>query len=162
MTTLDFGDDFGDLLIELADAGADFVVVGGFAVAFHGHPRATKDIDILVRPSVDNSERVFRALAAFGAPIEAFEIGRDAFVGYQGVLQLGLPPNRIDIITRVDGISFDEAIAEGVAVVVSGRRVPVIGVDALLKNKRASGRLRDLADVEALEGMGRGPRRGRR
>lgn len=151
---IELGEDFTDLLVELADAGADFVVVGGVAVAYHGHPRATKDLDILVRPRADNSVRVFRALAAFGAPIAAFEVGEGDFAGYEGVLQLGLPPNRVDIVTRVDGITFEEAVSEGAAFEVHGRRVPIIGVRALLENKRAAGRPQDLADVAALEALG--------
>ena len=146
-------DDFEDLLVELADARADFVVVGGFAVSFHGHARATKDIDILVRPHPANSSRVFAALAAFGAPISMFEIQEGDFASYEGVLQLGLPPNRVDIITRIDGIAFEDAVADGDAFTVRGRRVPVIGLKALLKNKRASGRPQDIADVLALSAM---------
>lgn len=144
-------DDFRDLLVELHDAGAEFVVVGGHAVAFHGHPRATKDLDVLVRPSPENAERVYRALASFGAPPEAFEVGVDDFASYDGILQIGLPPRRIDIINRASGISFDEAVAAGECFEVVGRSVLVIGREALLKNKRASGRPQDLADVAALE-----------
>jgi hypothetical protein len=83
--------DFRDLLIELYDAGADFVVLGGHAVAFHGHPRATKDLDVLVRATPANAARVYRALAAFGAPLDAFEVGEEDFASYDGVLQIGLP-----------------------------------------------------------------------
>ncbi len=143
-------DDFADLLVELADAGADFVVVGGFAVSFHGHTRATKDLDIFVRPHQTNSTRVFAALASFGAPISMFEIREDDFADYEGIVQLGLPPNRIDIITRIDGVGFDEAVTAGDAFEIRGRTVPVIGRAALLKNKQASGRPQDLADVAAL------------
>ena len=147
-------EDFRDLLIELADAHAEFAVVGGHAVAFHGHPRATKDLDVLVRPSHDNAARVYRALAAFGAPLHAFEVSEADFASYAGVLQLGVPPRRIDVIVRADGISFDDAVAAGDAFTLEGRRIPVIGRDALLANKRASGRAQDRADVEALERLG--------
>lgn len=147
-------DDFRDLLIELADANAEFAVVGGHAVAFHGHPRATEDLDVLVRPSRENAARVYRALAAFGAPLHAFEVTEADFASYDGVLQLGVPPHRIDVIVRADGISFDDAVAAGDAFILEGRRIPVIGRDALLTNKRASGRTQDLADVEALERIG--------
>jgi len=150
---LELNPDFEDLLVELADAGADFVVVGGLAVAYHGHPRATKDMDVLVRPQAANSARVYRALAAFGAPIGAFDIDERDFASYTGVLQLGVPPNRIDIITRADGISFDEAIDDGEALTVRGRRVPVIGLRALLENKRVSGRPQDQLDIAALEAL---------
>lgn len=145
-------DDFRDLLVELHDAGADFVVVGGHAVAFHGHPRATKDLDVLVRASRTNAQRVYRALAAFGAPLEAFEVSEADFATYDGVLQIGLPPRRVDIVNRVDGITFEEAVADGDTFELEGRPIRVVGLRALLKNKRAAGREQDLADVAALTG----------
>lgn len=143
-------DDFRDLLVELHDAGADFVVVGGHAVAFHGHPRATKDLDVLVRANDVNARRVFQALVAFGAPLQSFEVSEADFATYDGVLQIGLPPRRIDVLNRVDGITFDEAIAEGEMFDLEGRPIRIIGLRALLNNKRASGREQDLADVQAL------------
>jgi hypothetical protein len=150
---IELPDDFRDLLLELADAGADFVVVGGHAVAFHGHPRATKDIDILVRPESANALLVYQALATFGAPLSAFEVRAEDFATYDGVLQIGLPPRRIDILNRVDGISFDEAVAARASFQLEGRRVPVIGLAALVKNKTASGRPQDIADVAALKSI---------
>jgi hypothetical protein len=148
---IELNEDFRDLLVALHDAGARFVVVGGYAVAFHGHPRATKDLDVLVLPEPDNAKCVYSALAAFGAPLDAFEVRSEDFATYDGVLQLGVPPRRIDILNRVDGISFAEAVADGQTFEVDGRAIPVIGLDALLKNKRASGREQDVADVKALE-----------
>jgi predicted nucleotidyltransferase len=152
-------EDFRDLLVELADAGAAFVVLGGHAVAFHGHPRATKDLDVLVRADPDNAVKVYRALAAFGAPLSSFEVRQDDFATYDGILQIGLPPRRIDILNRVAGITFDAAIASGDAFEIEGRRIPVIGLEALLKNKRAAGREQDLADVAALEAVAPRPDR---
>lgn len=152
---IDLPVDFRDLLVELADAGADFVVVGGHAVAFHGHPRATRDLDVLVRATPNNAALVYRALAAFGAPLDAFEVGQADFASYDGVLQVGLPPRRIDILNRAEGISFDEAVAAGDSFELDGRRIPVIGLDALLRNKRAVGRDQDVADVSALEAAAR-------
>lgn len=146
----DLPEDFRDLLVELADAGAEFVLVGGHAVAFHGHPRATKDMDVLIRANENNAERVYRALASFGAPLESFEVLAVDFATYEGVLQIGLPPRRIDILNRADGITFDEAIAEGASFMLEGRNIPVIGRAALLKNKRAAGRAQDIADLEAI------------
>lgn len=151
---MELPDDFRDLLLELADAGADFVLVGGHAVAFHGHPRATKDMDVLIRANRGNAERVYQALAAFGAPLEAFEVRAEDFASYEGVLQIGMPPRRIDILNRADGITFDEAVAEGASFPLDGRTIPVIGRDALVKNKRAAGRAQDIADLEAIA---RGP-----
>lgn len=148
---IELPDDFRDLLVALSDAGAEFVVLGGHAVAFHGHPRATKGLDVLVRANADNAKRVYSALAAFGAPLAAFEVGETDFATYDGVLQMGVPPVRIDILNRADGITFDEAIAEGARFELDGRSIPVIGRSALLKNKRAAAREQDVADVKALE-----------
>lgn len=148
---IELPEDFRDLLVELADAGAEFVVLGGHAVAFHGHPRATRDLDVLIRAVTENSERVYRALAAFGAPLETFEVEAADFASYDGVLQIGLPPRRIDIMNRADGISFEEAVAEGAHFILEGRRIPVIGRQALLRNKRATARPQDIADVAAIE-----------
>lgn len=147
--------DFKDVLAELADAGALFVVIGGYAVAFHGHVRATKDIDILVAPSAENAGRVFRALAAFGAPLAAFSIRPDDLAEPGPFLTLGTPPYRIDILTTIPGIDFDEAMQDGVSLEVDGRRIPIIGLDALIKNKRASGRAQDIADATILAALPR-------
>lgn len=143
-------DDFRDILVELHNAGARFVVLGGHAVAFHGHPRATKDLDIWVEANADNAQRVYAALAAFGAPLSAFEVGVEDFASYDGILQLGVPPRRIDIINRADGITFEEAIADGETFELEGCKIPVIGRSALIKNKRLAGRPQDIADVTAL------------
>jgi predicted nucleotidyltransferase len=148
---IELPDDFRDLLIALHDAGAEFVVVGGHAVAYHGHPRATKDLDVLVRANAENATRVYRALASFGAPLSAFEVGEADFATYDGILQMGIPPFRIDIINRADGITFDEALADGASFELDGRKIPVIGRHALIKNKRAVDREQDRADVKALE-----------
>ncbi len=147
----DLPDDFRDLLVELSTAGAEFLVVGGYAVAFHGHVRATKDIDILVRPTAENAARVYAALAAFGAPLAAFEVGPSDFATYDGVLHFGAPPYGADILNRIDGVSFDAACIDAGALEVDGRAVRVIGLDALLVAKRAAGRPKDLLDVAALE-----------
>lgn len=148
---IELPEDFPDLLVELADAGAEFVVLGGHAVAFHGHPRATKDLDVLIRADRENAERVYAALAAFGAPLSSFDVLATDFASYDGVLQIGLPPRRIDILNRADGITFERAVADGASFEIQGRRIPIIGLDALLANKRAAGRPQDLADVAALE-----------
>lgn len=146
----DLPSDFADALIELADHGADFVVVGGYAVAYHGYVRATKDLDILVRATAENARKVYRALAAFGAPLATLGATEDDFATYDGVLQIGVPPLRIDIITRIDGITFAQASADCATVDIEGRTIAVIGRDALIANKRASDRPQDRADVAAL------------
>jgi len=157
---IELPEDFRDLLIELHDAGVAIVVVGGHAVAFHGHPRATKGLDVLVQADAVNAERVYRGLAAFGAPLDSFGVEAGDFAVYGGVLQIGLPPRRIDVINSAAGITFREAVAAGDSFELDGRAIPVIGLDALLRNKRAAGRPQDLADVAALERTaGRPPRR---
>ena len=148
---IELAQDFKDILIELADAEVDFALIGGYAVAFHGYPRATKDLDLLVRANRSNAEKVYQALSAFGAPLEQFQVTKDDFSEYEGVLQIGLPPRRIDILNRVSGITFDEAVSEQQAFELDGRRIPVIGLNALLRNKRASDREQDRADIAALE-----------
>lgn len=150
-------EDFRDLLVALHDAGAEFVVIGGYAVAFHGHPRATLDLDVLVRADPQNASRVYRALAAFGAPLDTLAVNPSDFATRGDVLQIGLPPRRIDVLNRADGITFDEAVAEHTTFELEGRPIRIIGRAALLKNKRAAGRAQDLADVQALE---RGQRAG--
>jgi hypothetical protein len=147
---IELAQDFKDILIELADADADFVMIGGYAVAFHGHPRATKDLDVFVRANPSNAEKVYKALSSFGAPLEQFKVTETDFSEYEGVLQIGLPPRRIDILNKIAGVTFDEAIAEEEAFELDGRRIPVIGRRALLKNKRAADREQDRADVVAL------------
>jgi len=144
-------DDFRDVLIALADAGAAFAVVGGHAVAFYGHPRATKDLDVLVQADAQNAERVYRALIAFGAPVQAFDITVADFAGYNGVLQIGVPPLRIDLLTSISGISTTNALENCETFELEGRIIRVIGLNALLANKRAAGRVQDLADVAILE-----------
>ena len=152
---IDLPEDFRDLLLSFADEGVEFVVVGGHAVAFHGHPRATKDLDVLVHATPDNAKRVYQALAAFGAPLEAFDVSQDDFSKYVGVLQIGVPPFRIDILTSVDGVSFRQAVADHERFVVDGRDIPVIGFEALIATKRAADREQDRADVVALETLRR-------
>lgn len=143
--------DFRDILIELTDAGADFVLVGGYAVGFHGHPRATKDIDILIHATEENARRVLNGLIAFGAPVENLDVAEADLVKNSGVVQIGVPPNRIDILTRISGVSYGEISDEIAEFELEGRTIKVIGINALLKNKRAAGRDQDLLDVEALE-----------
>jgi hypothetical protein len=125
--------------------------VGGYAVAFHGHPRATKNLDILVKAEPKNASLVYQALKAFGAPVDSFEVSEADFTTYDGVLQVGLPPRRIDILNRATGISFAEASAQAGSFDLDGRSIRVIGLDALLKNKAASGREQDIADIKALK-----------
>jgi hypothetical protein len=118
-------------------------------MAVHGVPRATGDIDLWVRPSAENAVRVVRALARFGAPLRDLTIHDLEKPGI--VFQIGVAPNRIDILTGIDGLSFDEAWARRIATDVTGREIPVISRDDLIRNKRATGRDRDRADAQQIE-----------
>jgi len=151
MTRLELPQDYVDLLLELHDARVEFVVLGGWAVAVHGHGRATDDLDVLVRPTPENAVRVYDALQRFGAPLEAHGVTVELFSKPQYGYRIGVKPVLIELLTSVSGIDFDEAASERVTVQIDGRAIPVIGRKALLANKRAAGRLKDLADVEALE-----------
>jgi len=142
--------DFIEFLKALADNAVEFVVVGAYAVAFYGHPRATKDIDILVRSDPENARRLYKALADFGAPLRDLNVAEEDLHDYSGILQLGVAPQRIDVINRISGVTYDEAIAEAERFDLQGRSIGIIGLNALLKNKSASGRHQDLADVAAL------------
>lgn len=151
MSRLDLPDDFRDVLVALADARAEFVLIGGWAMAVHGHPRATEDLDVLVRATSENSARVFAALAAFGAPVGPHGVDRNTF-GIEGpAYRIGMKPLRIEVLTKISGVSFDDAATAPLHTTVDGRDVAVIGREALLRNKRASGRQKDLADVDWLE-----------
>jgi hypothetical protein len=118
-------------------------------VGVHGHPRATKDLDVWIDPTRANARRVFEALQQFGAPIST--LSEDDLVDPDVVFQIGLSPNRIDILSSIPGVSFPACWKRRAVARLGEREVPVIGLADLLANKRATGRLQDLADVEALE-----------
>ncbi|HJY79884.1 MAG TPA: hypothetical protein VKK81_02210 [Candidatus Binatia bacterium] len=141
--------DFRDLFAALNDAGAKYLLVGGYAVAFHGQPRFTKDLDIWVEASTENADRVFAALKMFGAPLENFTPAD--LTQPDLIFQIGVPPNRIDVLTSIDGITFAEAWAAPEQTIYGDQTVPVIGRAQLIQNKRASGRPQDLLDLKALE-----------
>lgn len=144
--------DFRDLLVCLSREGVEYVLVGAYALAFHGAPRATGDIDVFVRPTPANADRTWRALLAFGAPLAAAGVEPRDFASPGIVYQIGLPPRRVDILSDISGVSFDEAWKSRVMADLEGFPVAFLGREALIANKRAAGRLKDLADVERLEG----------
>lgn len=141
--------DFVEMLCALSVADAEYVVVGAHALAAHGRPRATGDLDVLVRPDPANAERVWRALEVFGVPLQKL---RPEDLATRGIVfQIGVVPNRIDLLTEIEGVDFDQAWAGRLEVEIDGRRFPVLGRTELLINKRASGRPQDMADVAWLE-----------
>lgn len=125
------------------------MVVGGYAMSFHGYTRATGDIDLWIRISEENAEKVWRALQKFGAPM--VDLNRDDLSTPSMVFQMGVVPNRIDIINTIDGVDFEEAWGDHETVKIEGIDVPLIGKFQLLVNKKATGRQKDLNDVLWME-----------
>jgi hypothetical protein len=144
-------DDWFDFLIALHEHGVRHLVVGAHALAVHGVPRATQDLDVWIELTDENVDRVWAALAEFGAPLESLGVSRADLADVNSVLQIGTPPARIDVLSALTGLhAFADAWRDRYEQTVRGLTVPFLGRAALLQNKRATGRLKDLADVEAL------------
>jgi hypothetical protein len=141
--------DFRDLLAEFNARGVEYLVVGAHALAAHGHVRATKDLDVWIRPAAPNAPRVLAALTAFGAPLHDLTEGDLSSPGT--IFQIGVPPIRIDVITSIDGVSFDDAWPERIEAPFADQVVPILSRADLIRNKRAAGRPQDLLDVKWLE-----------
>ena len=144
-------DDFRDLLVTLHDAGARFIVVGAHAMAVHGVPRATGDLDVWIESTEANADRAWRALCEFGAPVEALGATREDLLRPGTVIQLGLPPRRIDLLTRITGVDFEDAWRDRVEQVLEGRSISYLGRADLVANKCSTARAQDLVDVALLE-----------
>ena len=144
-----FNPDFKDMLLALSDARIDFLLVGAYAVAAHGHPRATGDLDLWVRPDAETAPKVYRVLADFGAPLHDLTVDDLATPGM--VFQIGVEPSRIDILTAITGVAFDDAWENRLFVELDDIKLNVIGRDDLIVNKRACGRPKDIADAETLD-----------
>jgi hypothetical protein len=145
-------EDYRDFLSALVAHHARFLVVGAHALAAHGYPRATVDIDIWIDSSPANAQRVWNALASFGAPLDALDVRVQDLTRADVVAQFGLPPGRIDVLTGVSGLDFDQAWSNRIERTVEGVPVPVLSFEDLLTNKRATDRDKDRADVKGLEG----------
>ncbi|MCB9673448.1 MAG: hypothetical protein H6734_28550 [Alphaproteobacteria bacterium] len=143
--------DFVDLLAAFQDHEVAHLVVGAFAMAVHGVARSTGDIDVWVRPDAENANRVVAALAEFGAPLAAHGVSAATFTSPGTVYQMGLPPSRIDILTAIDGVTFDEAWEGRCLGPFGDLDVPVLGLRDLRTNKATSGRPKDLADLALLD-----------
>jgi hypothetical protein len=133
----------------LLEEQVDFIIVGAYALGAHGYPRATGDIDIWVKPNNTNSKKLYKALARFGAPLEQIEIDDFSMEGI--IFQIGVIPRRIDIITKIDGVTYEEADEDKITVEVESLMLPVISLDKLIKNKMATGREKDELDIKALK-----------
>ena len=144
-----FNPDFKDMLLALSDARIDFLLVGAYAVAAHGHPRATGDLDLWVRPDAETAPKVYRVLADFGAPLHDLTVDDLATPGM--VFQIGVEPSRIDILTAITGVAFDDAWENRLFIELDDIKLNVIGRDDLIVNKRACGRPKDIADAETLD-----------
>jgi hypothetical protein len=140
--------DFKEFIQFLNDNHVQYLVVGGYAVAIHGHPRYTKDIDIWIETSLDNANNLLQALEQFG--FSSLGLQTQDFLTPDQIIQLGYPPNRIDLLTNIDGIVFEDCYPLRLEVLIDDVLVTFIDLDNLKKNKKASGRLQDLADLENL------------
>jgi hypothetical protein len=133
----------------LRDEKVKFIVVGAYALAAHGFPRATGDIDIWVKSEAGNATKIMRALAKFGAPIA--ELSEDDFTARDRIIQIGVEPCRIDILTGIDGVEFDEAWQKKVSISISEMEIHVLSIEDLLKNKLATHRDKDRGDIAWLQ-----------
>ena len=141
--------DFKELLLAFNGHDVEYLIVGAHALAAHGHVRATKDLDLWVRPETSNAEKVLQALSDFGAPLS--DLTADDLSKKETIFQIGLPPIRIDIITNIDGVEFEEAWPHRLETAFGEVRAFVISRHHLITNKKTAGRLQDLADVQQLE-----------
>lgn len=142
--------DFIDFLLCFDKYNVDFLIVGAQAMSTFGYTRASGNLDIFTRVSEDNSKRVFYGLQEFGAPLLAHKVTPELFQETGSNYQIGIPPSRIDILTKIDGLDYDEAAASRVINSLGGLKLPALSLDALIKNKIASGREKDLLDVQEL------------
>eukprot|EP00752_Nemacystus_decipiens_P016599 g14839.t1 len=142
-------DDYSDMLRCLLDEKVEFLLIGAYAMAVYGYPRATKDIDLWIYASADNAPRMIRALSRFGAPMQ--HVTESDFETIGTIFQIGVAPRRIDLTTLVHGPTFDQAWANRELIEIDGLQVPVIAKADLIANKRASGRPQDLLDADQLE-----------
>lgn len=144
-------EDFKEFLRLLTECAVEYLLIGGYAVGYHGYPRATADIDIWVAISPGNAERLTAVFRRFGLSEAA--IPKDAFLIPGKIIRMGLPPMRIEVLTEIDGVAFSDCYAERVHASIDGMSVNLISKEHLLLNKRASGRFKDLDDVEHLEAI---------
>ena len=142
-------EDYKDMLHALAAEKVRYLLVGAYALAAHGYPRATMDIDIWVMPSPENADAVLRAMRRFGAPLH--NLTKADLEAEDTIFQIGVAPRRIDIITAASGLNFEETESRATAVDIEGITVRIPSIADLIRNKRASGRTKDIADAEALE-----------
>ena len=144
-----FNQDFKEFIQSLNDNQVQYLIVGGYAVALHGYPRYTKDLDIWIELNPANAAKLIKALDQFG--FRALGLRVEDFLEADQIVQLGYPPNRIDLITSMPGVDFEGCFTSRVKVMIDDVLINFIDLENLKKNKRAVGRLQDLADLENLE-----------
>lgn len=142
-------EDYKEMLQILLNNEVRFLVVGAYAMGAHGYPRATGDMDIWVEASKENSSKVYRSLAQFGSPVSA--LSEETFCETGIVFQIGVAPRRIDILTYIDGVNFEEGYRGKKVIEVEGLRIPFLSKEDLVRNKKATGRERDRLDADILE-----------
>jgi predicted nucleotidyltransferase len=150
LTLMTLPRDFQEFLQLLNAHGVKYVIVGGYAVNFHGYVRYTGDLDVFVALSSESALSLTRVFQEFGFNLP--EVTPELFLNRGRIVRMGHEPMRLEILNEIDGVTFDECFANRVEVELSGHKINVIGLPQLLRNKQASGRLQDLADVEALTG----------
>ena len=146
---MDLAPDFDEFIGSLNAQGVEFLIVGAYALAFHGAPRFTGDLDVFVRPTLDNAGRVLAAVRSFGFPVDALQ--PQDLIDPRRMLEMGVEPVQIHVMTAISGVSWDEAWRTRAAGTCGQRAVSFLGRDAFLQNKRATARPKDLADIDALE-----------
>jgi hypothetical protein len=145
---MDLAPDFDEFIGSLIAHEVEFLIVGAYALAFHGAPRYTGDIDILIRPTIENARRALATIASFGFPIT--NLTPSDLVDSRRMLEMGIEPVQIHVMSSISGVTWDEAWEGRVIAPFGHGEAPLIGLDAFLRNKRAAGRPKDLADVDAL------------
>jgi hypothetical protein len=144
-----FSQDFKEFVELLINHKVEYLIVGGYAVGIHGHPRYTGDLDIWLNPTIDNAKKIVLCVNNFG--FSSFNLKVEDFTKEGNIIQLGYPPLRIDLLTEIDGVTFTECFNNRKIVEIDELSVNFIGYDDLLKNKKVSGRLKDLDDIEHLQ-----------
>lgn len=147
---MELAPDFNEFFELLNAHNVEFVVVGGYALALHGAPRYTGDLDILVNPAPENAARLLTAVGAFGFPTDALSVARIA--DPRCLIQMGTPPVQLHVMSAIDGVTWEQVWEGHEVAILGGAPIPFIGRQAFLQNKRAAGRTKDLADIEALGG----------
>ncbi len=141
--------DYKEMLSILLEEKVDFLLVGAYAMAVHGYPRATGDMDIFIRPNKSNAEKIYKALAKFGAPLNNISISDFRVAGT--IFQIGVIPRRIDIINEIDAVVFDDAFSNKIIVEIDGMKIPVLSKMDMIKNKESTGRDKDKLDCKTLK-----------